>query len=62
MTKNKKWEVPIIICFIFSLCDRRSQAECAAQIKGLISTLLTSYSVSSGSGLMGRLCRDLTGA
>lgn len=52
----------INICNILSLSVRGSEAECAAQIKGLISTLLTSYSVSSGSGLMGRLCGDLAGA
>lgn len=56
------WRLSINICNVLSLGVRGSQAECAAQIKGLISTPLTSYAVSSGSGLMGRLCRDSTGA
>ncbi len=60
--RRKTGRVSINICNILSLSVRGSQEECAAQIKGLISTLLTSYSVSSGRGLMGRLCRDLAGA
>ncbi len=59
---NKTGRLSINILSILSLSIRGSQAECVAQIKGLISTLHTSYSVSSGSGLMGRLCRDSTGA
>lgn len=59
---KKKESVSINICNIHSLSVKGSQAKCVAQIKGLISTVLTSYSVSSGSGLMGRLCGDSAGA
>lgn len=49
----------INICNVLSLGARGSQAESAAQIKGLISAPLTSLAVSSGSGLMGSALQGL---